>query len=445
MMITKRMLARRTVLRGLGVTLSLPILDAMVPAFTAVAKSAAKPIQRFHVVYTPNGMAMEYWTPTALGKDFELSPILKPLAPFRDQMLVLSGLATSWRAVHAGAATSFLTASPGGVRDETTILARTSIDQIVAKHFGDDTQLPSLELSMDNKGNAGECSANVSCTYINTIAWRTPTMPLPMENNPRAVFERLFGDGGTTEPAARRARLAQQKSILDSVLEKLVGLKNEIGTRDRVKVDEYTEAVRDVERRIQKAEQQSEMELPIIEQPAGAPAAFDDHAKLMFDLQLLALRCDLTRVITFMLGREQSSRTYAEIGVPEAHHPLSHHENDPARILQMSKINVYHTKLFADYLAQLRATPDGDGSLLDQMTILYGSGLSNSTIHQHNNLPILVLGGAAGRLKGGAHVRYPQDTPLANLLVTLMGKLDVPVESFGNSTGTLPLETLAGL
>jgi hypothetical protein len=347
--------------------------------------------------------------------------------------------------VHAGAATSFLTATPGGVRDETTILARTSVDQIIAQHYGNATQLPSLELSMDNKGNAGECSANVSCTYINTISWRTPTMPLPMENNPRAVFERLFGDGGTTEPAARRARLSQQKSILDSVLENLAALRGQIGERDRTKVDEYTEAVRDVERRIQKAEEQSSIELPIVEQPAGAPAAYEDHVKLMFDLQLLALRCDLTRVITFMLGREQSSRTYAEIGVPEAHHPLSHHENDPARVLQMSKVNHYHAKLFADYLAKLRATADGDGSLLDHMTVLYGSGLSNSTVHQHNNLPILLLGGGNGRLKGGTHIRYAEDTPLANLLVTLMDKLGLPVETFGNSTGALNIETLAGL
>ena len=445
MIITGRSLSRRTVLRGLGAAVSLPLLDAMVPAFKVQAKTAAKPVHRFQAMYVPNGMAMEYWTPTAAGRGFELTPILKPLAPFRNQLLVLSGLRASWHLLHAGAATSFLTATPGGVRNETDILARTSIDQVLATHFSSETQLGSLELSMDYKGNAGECSGGVSCTYTNTISWRTPTMPLPMENNPRAVFERLFGDSGSTDSAARLARVRQQKSILDEVTEQLASLRRELGPQDHNKINEYTEAVRDIERRIQKTEEQSNIELPVMEQPQGVPGVFEDHLTLMFDLQLLALQSDLTRVVTFMLGREQSSRAYPQIGVSDAHHPLSHHENQPDRVALMSKVNAYHVKLVSDYLAKLRATADGDGSLLDHMTIMYGAGLSNSTNHVLTNLPILLVGGGAGRLEGGRHLRYPDDTPLANLLVTLMDKFDMPVDRFGNSTGQLEIDTLSGV
>jgi hypothetical protein len=319
------------------------------------------------------------------------------------------------------------------------------MDQLLARQFAKETQVASLELAMDAPNNAGACTGNLSCVYTHTLSWRSPTQPLPMEHNPRAVFERLFGDSGSTDRAARDARLRQHKSILDSVIEKLAGLKKELGPQDQVKVDEYTESVRDVERRIQRAEQQRDVELPVIEEPQGVPPVFEDHLALMLDLQLLAFRSDLTRVISFMIGKEQSARPYPQIGVPEAHHPLSHHENRPELIAHLSKINRYHTQLFSQYLAKLRATPDGDGSLLDHMTILYGAGISNSTRHSGDNLPLLVMGGGAGRLKGGRHLTYADKPAMANLLVTLMDKLDVPVERLGGSTGRLPIDTLGGL
>jgi hypothetical protein len=325
------------------------------------------------------------------------------------------------------------------------IIADVSMDQLLARQFARETQVASLELAMDAPANAGACTGNLSCAYTHTISWRSPTQPLPMEHNPRAVFERLFGDSGSTEPAAREARLRQHKSLLDSVTEKLADLKRELGPQDQVKVDEYTESVRDVERRIQKAEEQRDDELPTMEQPQGVPPVFEDHLALMLDLQRLAFQSDLTRVISFMIGKEQSARPYPQIGVPEAHHPLSHHGDVPELIAHMSKINRYHAELFSQYLAKLRATPDGDGSLLDHMTILYGAGLSNSTRHSGDNLPLLVMGGGAGRLKGGRHLTYADKPSMANLLVTLMDKLDVPVERLGGSTGRLPIDTLSGI
>ena len=440
--ITAKSLPRRTVLRGLGTTMALPFLDAMFPPFL---RAAVKPAHRFQAFYVPNGMAMEYWVPKGEGNAFELSPILEPLAPFRDQMLVLSGIKANWNYIHAGASGSFLTGTTHGGRNEVEIVADVSMDQLLARHFAKETQVASLELSMDAAANAGACTGNLSCVYTHTLSWRSPTQPLPMEWNPRAVFEKLFGDSGSTEHAAREARLRQHKSILDSVTEKLADLKNELGPQDQVKVDEYAEAVRDVERRIQKAEEQSDVELPAMEQPQGAPPVFEDHLALMLDLQLLAFQSDLTRVISFMIGKEQSARAYPQIGVPEAHHPLSHHNDIPELIAHMSKINRYHTQLFSQYLARLRATPDGDGSLLDHITILYGSGISNSTRHSGDNLPLLVVGGGSGRLRGGRHVTYSDKPTMANLLVTLMDKLDVPVERLGGSTGRLPLDTLSGV
>jgi hypothetical protein len=445
MVFLNKSLSRRTVLRGLGVTVALPLLDAMVPAFSQRARASVKPAYRFQAFYVPNGMAMEYWTPRDAGSDFELSPILEPLAPYRSQMLVLSGVKANWNYIHAGASGSFLTGTTRGGRNEVEIVADVSMDQILARRFAKETQVASLELSMDAPANAGACTGNLSCVYTHTLSWRSPTQPLPMEWNPRAVFEKLFGDSGSTEPAAREARLRQHKSILDSVSEKLAALKTELGPRDLVKIDEYTDAIRDVERRIVRAEEQRDIELPAMEQPQGAPPVFEDHLALMLDLQLLAFQSDLTRVISFMLGKEQSARPYPQIGVPEAHHPLSHHNNVPELIARMSKINRYHTELFAQYLAKLRATPDGDGSLLDHMTILYGSGISNSTQHSGDNLPLLVVGGGAGRLKGGRHLTYSDKPPMANLLVTLMDKLDMPVERLGGSTGKLPLDTLSGV
>ena len=443
--LTAKPLPRRTVLRSLGATLALPFLDAMYPALSLGARAVATPVHRFQTFYVPNGMAMEYWTPEGDGRVFELSPILEPLAPFRDQLLVLSGLKANWNYIHAGASGSFLTGTTRGGRNEVEILADVSIDQLLARHFADQTQVASLEVAMDQPANAGACTGNLSCVYTHTLSWRSPTQPLPMEWNPRAVFETLFGDSGSTERAAREARLRQHKSLLDSVTEKLAGLKRELGPQDHLKIDQYSEAIRDVERRIQKAEEQGDLELPAMDQPQGAPPVFEDHLALMLDLQLLAFQADLTRVVSFMLSKEQSARPYPQIGVPEAHHPLSHHNNIPELVAHMSTINRYHTELFSQYLARLRATPDGDGSLLDHMTILYGSGISNSNRHSGDNLPLLLVGGGAGRLKGGRHLKYPDEPSMANLLVTLMDKMDVPVDRIGGSTGRLPIDTLSGV
>ena len=433
-------LSRRTILRGTGAALALPFLEAMVPAF-----AAAKPVHRFQTFYVPNGMAMEYWTPKGEGAAFELSPILEPLAPFRNQLLVISGLKANWNYIHAGASGSFLTGATRGGRNEVEIFADVSMDQILAKRFATETQVASLELAMDPPNNAGACTGNLSCVYTHTLCWRNATQPLPMEYNPRAVFEKLFGDTGSTEAAAREKRLREQKSILDSVNEKLARLRKELGPGDQAKVNQYTESVRDVERRIEKAEQQAAVELPSLEQPQGVPPVFEDHLALMLDLQVLAMQSDLTRVISFMIGKEQSARPYPQIGVPEAHHPLSHHSNVPEIIAHLSKINRYHVELFSKHVAKLRATPDGDGSLLDHMTILYGAGISNSNAHSGDNLPLLVVGGGAGKLKGGRHLKFADKPLMANLLVTLMDKLEVPVEKIGGSTGRLPIDTISGV
>jgi hypothetical protein len=432
-------LSRRTVLRGIGATIALPFLDAMVPA----AKAAARPANRFLTFYVPNGMAMEYWSPKGEGTTFELSPILEPLSPHRDQLTILSGLHASWNYIHAGASGSFLTGTPRGGRNEIEIIADVSIDQLLARHYSSETQIGSLELSMDSPANAGACTGNLSCQYTHTLSWRNPTQPLPMEYNPRAIFERLFGDTGKTDFADREARMLQQKSILDSVTAKLSALKRELGAQDQSKVSEYTDAIRDVERRIQRAEEQRDLQLPALEQPQGVPPVFEDHLALMLDLQLLAFQSDLTRVISFMIGKEQSARPYPQIGVPEAHHPLSHHDNVPELVAQMSKINRYHAELFSKYITKLRATPDGDGTLLDHMMILYGSGISNSTRHAPENLPLLLVGGGAGRLKGGRHIVYKEKPSMANLLVTIMDKMDVPVEKVGGSNGKLQLDNLS--
>jgi hypothetical protein len=444
--LTAKSLPRRTVLRGIGATMALPFLEAMLPAFSLRGLAVGKPAHRFQTFYVPNGMAMQHWLPKGEGGAFELSPILEPLAAYRNQMLVLSGIKSNWNYIHAGASGSFLTGTTRGGRNEVEIIADVSIDQLLARHFSAETQVASLELSMDAPANAGACTGNLSCVYTHTLSWRSPTQPLPMEYNPRAVFEKLFGDSGSMERGAREARMRQHKSILDSVNEKLTDLKRGLGPQDQVKVNEYTDAIRDVERRIQRAEEQSDdLDTPTLEQPQGVPPVFEDHLALMLDLQLLAFQSDLTRVISFMIGKEQSARPYPQVGVPEAHHPLSHHNEVPELIAHMSKINRYHTQLFAQYLAKLRATPDGDGSLLDHMTILYGSGISNSTHHSGDNLPLMVVGGGAGRLKGGRHLAYTDKPTMANLLVTLMDKMDVPIDHIGGSTGRLPLDTLSGI
>ena len=432
-------LPRRTLLKGIGTTLALPFLEAMLPPLRA----ATKPIHRFQAFYTPNGMAMEYWTPKGDGTALELNTIMEPLAAYKDQMLVFSGIKASWNYIHAGASGSFLTGTPRGGKNEIEIIADVSIDQMLGKHFEQETQLSTLEICMDLPANAGACTGNLSCAYLDTLCWRSPTQPLPMEWNPRAVFEKLFGDSGSTDRSARARRLAQHKSILDSVTGKLADLKKELGPQDQVKMNEYTDAVRDVERRIQMAERQSNIELPTLEQPLGAPPVFEDHLALMMDLKVLALQSDLTRVISFMISKEQSPRPYPQIGVPEAHHPLSHHNNIPELIEKMSKINRYHVQLFSQYLAKLKATPDGDGSLLDHITILYGAGLSNSNGHSGENLPQMLVGGSAGKIKGGRHLKFPNKPSQANLLLTIMDKMDYPVEKVGGSNGKLPIDTLS--
>jgi hypothetical protein len=424
-----------------GATLALPLLDAMVPALSAATKTAASPARRLGVIYVPNGMAMQYWTPAAEGNAFELTPVLQPLAPFRDRLTIVSGLnGPAGGGTHTGASTRFLT----GVRAEVDGTAGVSIDQLVAKELGQHTQLSSLELALDGRDNSGTCEGRYICAFTNTISWRSRSTPLPMENNPRVVFERLFGDSGSTDAKERLGRLRRDRSVLDSVTETVADLQRRVGPDDASKIREYLDAVRDLERRIQKAEEQSGQDLASVEQPAGVPASFDAHARLMFDLQALAYQCDLTRVITFMIGREFSGRTYPEIGVPEAHHPLSHHQNDASKIASLAKVNAYHTTLLAYYLERLAATPDGDGSLLDHLTLMYGAGMSDSNAHDYHDLPVLLVGGAAGRLKGGRHLKYVDGT-WANLLLAVMDKVGVQIDRIGDSTGRLDIETLSGV
>lgn len=441
MMIAKMSLPRRTFLRGLGAALALPLLDAMVPALTAVVKTAANPVRRLGIVYVPNGMDMGRWTPATLGTGFEFTPILQSLAPFRDQLLVLSNLrGAPGGGSHAGAATRFLTGMVARQPRGTGVQAGVSMDQMAARQMAQETQLASLELGLDSRDFVGTCDAGYACAYSNTISWRGATTPLPMENDPRAVFERLFGDSASTNATARLASIQRNRSILDSVTDKARRLERDLGSQDRSRLNEYLEAVRDVERRIQKAEEQSTKELPVVDQPAGIPATFEEHAKLMFDLQVLAYQCDLTRVITFMIGRELSGRSYPQIGIPDAHHPLSHHEGDPVKIATMAKLNAYHVSQFAYYIDKLQSTPDGEGSLLDHSMILYGAGMSESNEHYPYNLPILLLGGGSGLIKGGRHIKYPDDTQLASLHLGLLDKMGVPAETLGNSDGKLEIE-----
>jgi hypothetical protein len=441
MIVTKKAVDRRTVLRGIGATLALPLLDCMIPALKAAAQTAAKPVNRLGVVYLPNGIRMEHWTPSAVGALTDLPVILKPLEAYRDRVTVLTGLTSAIgppsSGVHARASTKFLTSMTPKFTQGADLSAGVSMDQIAAAEIGRRTQLGSLELALES-AEAGTCDVGFSCAYTNTISWRSPTTPLPMEHNPRAVFERLFGDSGSTDPAARLERLRSNRSVLDSVNEKVARLERSLGSRDQTQLREYMDAIRDVERRIQLAEQSGRNELPPMEQPVGVPASFEEHARLMFDLQVLAYQSDLTRVITFMVGREFSGRSYPEVGAPDAHHPTSHHQGDPAKLEQLTKINTFHARQFAYFLDKLRATRDGDGSLLDHVTIIYGAGMSDGNAHSPANLPIILAGGGAGRLQGGRHLRYAPETPLANLHVTLLDMIDVKVERFAGSTGPLP-------
>ena len=439
MIITQKALSRRTVLRGMGASVALPLLDGMVPAFAAVRNSAARPVRRFGAVYAPNGMWMDAWTPATEGVGFEFSPTLESLEPFRESVTVVTGLNVSSDAgasLHSRASTRWLTGvAPREGQSRAAVHAGVSVDQIVAQAIGQQTRLASLELALEPNDFAGSCDPGFSCAYVTTISWRNPATPLPMEHNPRVVFERLFGDAGTTDPAARLARIRKDRSILDSVVEEARRLGGRVGAGDRLKLEQYLDAIRDIERRLRQAEERNDEQLPVVDQPTEIPDSYEEYAKLMFDLQVLAYRTDLTRIQTFMLGRELSARQYPEIGVPDAHHPTSHHTNDPEKIASYGKINAFHTRLFAYYVDKLRATPDGDGSLLDHIVLLYGSGMSDGNAHATGNLPVVVMGGGAG--KGGRHIRYPDDTPLPNLHLTLLDRMGVHIDTLGDSTGRL--------
>jgi hypothetical protein len=441
MMVTRKALSRRTVLRGLGTAVALPLLDAMVPALTAMQKTAAAPVRRLGVVYHPNGVIYENWLPKGTGRDFTLSPILEPLEPFRKDLVVVTGLSSDQAEAlgdgggdHSRASGTYLT----GVhvkKSDSVVGNGMSMDQIAARALERDTQLSSLQLTADDNSLVGACDVGYSCAYSSTLSWLTPTLPLMAENNPRVVFERLFGSSESTDPGVRASRLRRDRSILDSVTARVRELQQTLGPADNRTVNDYLESLRDVERRIQKAEEQSTRDVPDVSRPAGVPDGFQPHVELLYDLQLLAYQSDLTRVITFMYGREQTGRPYPQIGINEPHHPLTHHQNDAGKMAKCTVIQTYHVRLFVSYLEKLKATPDGDGTLLDNVLLLYGGGISNSDRHTHGPLPTLLLGGGAGALKGGRHLVYPAGTPLTNLQLTLLHKMGVPVERLGDSTG----------
>jgi hypothetical protein len=435
MIITKKALPRRTFLRGVGATLALPLLDAMIPAATAWAKTPLKPVRRLGFVFMPMGCDHTRWTPPGDKLD-ELSPILSSLAPVKDNVTVISNLElqNAYPGSHATSNSAFLSAAKAKLTESTDYYLGTTVDQIAAQHIGQTTQLPSLELAMDHLQVVGQCDNGYSCAYQNNLSWSSPTTPLPAEAHPRIVFESLFGEGGNA--AERHAALRKKASLLDAFNDDLARLKRNLGPGDRAKVNHYLDTVRELERRIQKAEAAAaDNPLPDLDRPVGVPAAYADHARLMFDLQLLALQGDVTRVVTFQLARETSNRTYPEIGVPDPHHPLSHHGNDPEKIARMAKVNQFHVSLFAEYLQKLKATPEGEGTLLDSTLILYGSGIGNPNIHDHTNLPIILAGGAATGVKGNRHVKYAKPTPLANLHLTLLDKVGVRLDKFADSTG----------
>ncbi len=438
MIITKKALPRRTFLRGTGAALSLPLLDAMVPSLTALSKTPAKPVRRLGFVYVPMGSDISRWTPPGENDLSQLSPSLSSLAPVVEHVTVLSNLElkNSYPGTHATSNAGFLSAAKAKWTESTDYYLGTTVDQIAAKEIGQDTSLPSLEMAMDLMSMVGQCDNGFACVYQNNLSWSSPTTPLPSEAHPRIVFERLFGDGGT--PEERREALRRKASLLDWVMEDTARLQAELGTEDRSRVARYLDSIREVERRIQKAEASTlDQELPDLDRPTGVPAAYADHAKLMFDLQVLALQADITRVITFQLARETSTRTYPEVGVPEPHHPLTHHGNNPKKIAKVAKINGFHVSLFAAFLEKLAATQDGNGSLLDHTLYLYGSGMGNPNVHDHTNLPVLVAGGSAVGMRGGRHIKYEEPTPLANLHLTLLDKAGIHLDRFGDSTGKL--------
>ncbi len=437
MFIAKMALPRRTFLRGMGVTLALPLLDAMVPALSALQNTAAKPVKRLGFVYIPMGANQPEWLPKAQGRLTELSPSLASLTPFLDQVTVISNLEhkTAYGPGNHGTANcTWLSGVAPKYTDGPDVRLGTTADQIAAQHIGRTTQLPSLELATDFNYTVGQCDNGLACVYMNTLSWSSPTTSLPNEANPRVVFERMFGDGGTL--AERQAELRKNASILDRVTDDMASLQRKLGASDRLKVNQYVDAVREIERRIQMAEREDGTSLPEqLDRPIGVPAEWEDHVKLMFDLQVLALQADITRVITFQMSREVSTRTYPQIGVADAHHPVSHHQNDPEKLAKLAKINAYHTSLFAYFLDKMKATPDGEGTLFDNSLYLLGSGLGNPDVHDHTDLPILVAGGASGQLKGGQHIRSAEPVPMTNLLLTMLDKAGVRLDKFADSNG----------
>ncbi|MCA9129870.1 MAG: DUF1552 domain-containing protein [Planctomycetales bacterium] len=440
MIVMKKSLPRRTFLRGLGTTLALPLLDAMIPSMTALAQTPAdsSSLRRLGFVYMPMGCDVTRWTPPGTDTLDELSPTLAPLEAVKQNVSIVSNmeLKNAYPGTHATSNSSFLSAAAAKRTESTDYYLGTTVDQVAAKQLGQSTPLPSLELAMDLLSVVGQCDNGYACVYQNNLSWSSPTTPLPAEAHPRIVFERLFGEGRNAE--VRHETLREKASLLDAVGEELRRLKRSLGPSDRRRVDEYLDSVRDVEQRIQRAETAAkDNPLPDVDRPTGVPAAYADHARLMFDLQMLALQGNITRVISFQLARETSNRTYPEIGVPDAHHPLTHHGNDPEKIARMAKINHFHVSLFAEFLKKLKATPEGDGSLLDNVLYLYGSGMGNPNVHDHTNLPIIVAGGAAGNMQGGRHIRFENATPLANLHLTLLDKVGVKLDQFADSTGKI--------
>jgi len=440
MFLTKKAIPRRTFLKSGRAVLALPLLDAMIPAATMWAQTPAKPVRRLGFVFIPMGCDQARWTPPLSlqnpGKLDELSPILSPLGPVKDLVTVITNtrLQNAYPGTHDTSNASFLSAAPAKHTESSDYHLGITVDQIVAGEMGRQTQLASLQLAMDLNPLAGVCNNGYACVYQNCLSWSSPTTPLPSEAHPRVVFERLFGEGGSA--ATRKAALQDRASLLDSFTGDIAKLKQRVGARDRARVDQYLDSVRQVEREIERAEKSvAEDKIPDVDRPVGVPAAFADHAKLMFDLQILAFQADITRVVTFQLTREQSNRTYPEIGVADPHHPTSHHGGDPEKLAKIAKINTFHVSLFSDFLQRMKATPDGDGSLLDHSVYLYGSGMGNSSVHDHENLPILVAGGTAAGLKGGRHIRYEKGTNLANLHLTLLDRVGVHLDSFMDSTG----------
>lgn len=441
--ITGTHLSRRTLLRGLGTTLALPFLDAMQPAFAATTRGAAKAPCRLAFAYVPNGIIMKDWTPASEGAEFDLPRILQPIAQYRENMLLLTGLTHhtgfalgDGAGDHARAAATYLT----GVHPKKTagadIQVGISVDQVAARKVGSATKFPSLELGCEDGRLVGSCDSGYSCAYSNSISWRTPSTPLPPEVNPRAAFERLFG-AEAESPVARLKRERYEKSILDFVLDDTRQLNGKLGSADRRKMDEYLSAVREIEQRIEMAEKDNQQIAPSLEKPDGVPTDFGDYVRLMFDLQTVAFQTDVTRVSTFMMGREGSTRTYREIGIPDAHHPLTHHRNNPEWVEKVTQINRYHMEQFAYFIGKLKSTPDGDGTLLDHTMVVYGSGLSDGNRHDHAALPVLVVGGGAGTLRTGRHVTYAKDTPMTNLHVALLDRMGVQTEALGDSNGEL--------